>query len=68
MRAERSCALISAEAFQSRPKAGFQRVPPLTLLDFRMSLTASWQHAKRKSGRSGGSQMFPEVQGMFVMK
>ena len=47
----------------SRPKAGFQSVPPR--VDFLM-LVSDTRHAKRKSGRSGGSGLFPAIKTALV--
>ena len=46
----------------SRPKAGFQSVP--VRVDFLMLV--SDEHAKRKSGRSGGSGLFPAIKTALV--
>ena len=48
----------------SRLKAGFQSVP--MRWDFPHVTNSSSQHAKRKSGRSGGSGLFPAIKTALV--
>ena len=48
----------------SRLKAGFQSVP--VRVDFLMLVRQSSSHAKRKSGRSGGSGLFPAIKTALV--
>ena len=48
----------------SRPKARFQSIPPR--VDFPHDIVCQSDHAKRKSGRSGGSGLFPAIKTALV--